>query len=637
MDPKDGGWLIRSVLLALTEVLCTPIDTARFAREVEIGHTIRDGVWIPEVDVQSLRRFIATVENPVTHRLFKQPHYRTVEKVCKKLTDAIRVARATQEPDDHDDDPPRPSGKKTTSESNMNTNPGSSAQESNAPGNDNALDQLERDLAIALAELASDVWSDSDEQQAELPALKLSLPEGTSGVGHGGVKVCGLRRARKWSARVGGLAAATLALAVLHYKFEPAFFGWLRNRELAGNIRRANEVTASRHADNQSFAEATVQAQWHASSGNTRVATALHGDSFSAENDFSSGYPVPPAAIALDHRGAATSVTGLSDGSHVKAFVLGSTKSGKSSLVQELLRSSNAWKVDLNETLRTAIAPASDWRSICSTGGVRSQRSEEFVDSRRFRHPLALHLNLEDNLRLDLVYRFSQSDQFLYTADGFHFQLPGAWPNATTTRNLLSCDEIHFALNVVEDWRVKEIYWGDFTDYTDWRDTEIAVLIRAASSWQDGGSTVFTTDPSEWRYTVDVPWHGQGWNVFATVPVNRIGGGASLDGFGACVQGGILIADNSELFARWDRMFFGKESAGGPNFNFLASGVNFYISPESQTHKLSSAVVWALNNTAPLSGTTSNQERDGNEGRNGRLGDPKSGEWSLIGQMQIVY
>jgi hypothetical protein len=180
--------------------------------------------------------------------------------------------------------------------------------------------------------------------------------------------------------------------------------------------------------------------------------------------------------------------------------------------------------------------------------------------------------------------------------------------------------------------------WERFNDYTSWRSApDNALLIGAAFEWQTGGNTGFTTDVDTWLYTLDAAWEGQGWNVAAAGYGAHIepAGGTKLDNYGVMVQGGIFVADQVELFGRYDAIFIDKDAGVSPtSLHFITAGVNYYISPESHACKLTGQFGYAFNDTSPLFGSGGLIE--GNT-RNAFLGDSKKGEWTVIGQLQVVY
>jgi hypothetical protein len=265
----------------------------------------------------------------------------------------------------------------------------------------------------------------------------------------------------------------------------------------------------------------------------------------------------------------------------------------------------------------------------------------------QFKLPIIREVNVEDEFQLaadrsvtSYVFNqgYSQGIQFQYAADNFRFS--GAFSDGINTGNtdFNSAAEADFALSARVDWKVMGADWERFNDITSWRSApDNALLIGAAFEYQSGGETGFTTDVDTWLYTVDAAWEGQGWNVFAAGYGAHLSptGGSDLDNFGACVQAGIFVSDQIELFGRWDAVFFDNESGISPaTLHFATVGMNYYISPESHACKFTVQANYAFNDTTPLFGSGGLIE--GNT-RNAFLGDSEDGEWTFIGQLQIVF
>jgi len=265
----------------------------------------------------------------------------------------------------------------------------------------------------------------------------------------------------------------------------------------------------------------------------------------------------------------------------------------------------------------------------------------------QYKLPILREVNVEDEFQLaadrsvtSYVFGqgYSQGVQFAYAADAFRFA--GGFSDGINTGNtdFNSPAESDYALNARLDWKVMGADWERFNDYTSWRSApDNALLIGAAFEWQTGGNTGFTTDVDTWLYTVDAAWEGQGWNVAAAGYGSHIdpAGGTTLDNYGAMVQGGIFVSDQIELFARWDAIFVDKDAGISPStLHFATGGLNYYISPESHACKFTAQLGYAFNDTTPIFGSGGLIE--GNT-RNAFLGDSKKGEWTLIGQLQVVY
>jgi hypothetical protein len=265
----------------------------------------------------------------------------------------------------------------------------------------------------------------------------------------------------------------------------------------------------------------------------------------------------------------------------------------------------------------------------------------------QFKLPVIREQNVDDEFQLgadrsvaSYVFSqgYSQGVQLTYAAD--NFRVMGGFSDGVQTANtdFNSPAEADYALNVRGEWKVMGADWNRFDDYTSWRSApDNALMIGAAFEWQTGGNTGFTADVDSWLYTVDATWEGQGWNVSGAGYGAHVdpAGGTTLDNYGAMVQGGIFVSDQVEIFARYDGIFLDTNAgASQSTMTFATAGVNYYISPESHAFKFTGQFGYAFNDTSPL--FASGGLIEGNT-RNAFLGDSKKGEWTLIGQVQVMW
>jgi len=265
----------------------------------------------------------------------------------------------------------------------------------------------------------------------------------------------------------------------------------------------------------------------------------------------------------------------------------------------------------------------------------------------QFKLPVFKEVNVEDEYQLAMdrsvtSYAFSQGYsqgiQAAYSADAF--RIAGGFSDGLNTANtdFNSAAEADWALNVRGDWKVMGADWERFNQFTSWRSApDNALDIGAAIEYQSGGNTGFTANSKSYAYTVDGSFEGQGWNLFGAGYGNHVepSGGTKLDNFGAVIQGGIFVADQFEIFARADAIFFDKDAGIHPvNEYFAAGGINYYVSPESQAAKFTAQFGYAFNDTSPLFGSGGILE--GNT-RDGFLGDSHKGEWAIGVQFQVMY
>jgi hypothetical protein len=118
--------------------------------------------------------------------------------------------------------------------------------------------------------------------------------------------------------------------------------------------------------------------------------------------------------------------------------------------------------------------------------------------------------------------------------------------------------------------------WQQFNDFSSMRGEEQGLLLGAAANWQRGGQqnvAETTTDVTPGSgnaegifltWTVDATWELGGASVFGAWAMNTAYDlpldNASINTYGAIVQGGYFVSDNVEVFARWEWM----NTAGTP-------------------------------------------------------------------------
>lgn len=189
---------------------------------------------------------------------------------------------------------------------------------------------------------------------------------------------------------------------------------------------------------------------------------------------------------------------------------------------------------------------------------------------------------------------------------------------ATANTTFYSAAEADFGLTARADFLLAGGDWGAFNDFTSFRGNDtFDARIGGAIHWQTAGDTaafgapgttgqVAVADVDFLLYTVDLSLEGDGWNVFAafigsSTDINGTGGAAStdFDNFGGIIQGGVFVADQWELFARWDAIFFDDDlttsSGSDDDFHTGTVGFNYYFVPESHAAKFSADLQWFFN------------------------------------------
>lgn len=223
-----------------------------------------------------------------------------------------------------------------------------------------------------------------------------------------------------------------------------------------------------------------------------------------------------------------------------------------------------------------------------------------------------------------------QTDQFRLTV-GLH---DGAFSQNTD----FTAEAADYAIIARVDVQAMGNNWNRWNDYTSFKSaTEDGLLIGGAINWQSGGETGGTTDADNLNATIDVSFESKGWHVEAAGYWAHVDvGGADFDNFGAELGGGFFFSDQCEGFARWDFIMLDDDVFGGDNdMHFITAGINYYVSPESHSAKLTVQGAYAVNETTnlfdPSSGLVSSNTRYG------FLGQSEDGEFTLGGQMLVMW
>ena len=225
--------------------------------------------------------------------------------------------------------------------------------------------------------------------------------------------------------------------------------------------------------------------------------------------------------------------------------------------------------------------------------------------------------------------------------------------------------------------------WAQFNDMTSMRGGGQGLMLGAGFNWQHGGNQdsnsgtldpitgVFTpsgggvgsanTDAGFLTYTADASWDLGGANLYGaffgnmtgSLPANTVDvtgtgivatdNGSSIQSYGALVQGGYFISDNTELFGSWQ--WYETVNQGGNNpmaannnvfnaqmNNIFSAGVNIYL---TKNVKFTFDTGWAVNGIV-FQGGIYNQAVAGTNWQT--AGNQNSGgEWVGRAQVQLVF
>ena len=237
---------------------------------------------------------------------------------------------------------------------------------------------------------------------------------------------------------------------------------------------------------------------------------------------------------------------------------------------------------------------------------------------------------------------FTQGVMLTHTAE--QFRLYGALTDGRRTQNTAyySPTEADYALTGRVEFKFGEAPFATYAEATSFRETKTGGMLGAALNYQSSGDTANTstmggtpaTDTDTLAYTADFHYKGGGWNAMASVVGRTIdtGSGADFNDFGAVVQGGVFVAEQWELFARWDAVFPDDDRAAGEDFNTLTFGANHYFFPKSHAAKLTAEVAWFMDDQASASSlvTAPSTFTD-------LLTSSEDDQWAFHLQMQLVF
>lgn len=195
------------------------------------------------------------------------------------------------------------------------------------------------------------------------------------------------------------------------------------------------------------------------------------------------------------------------------------------------------------------------------------------------------------------------------------------------------------------DWavtgRIEFLFSGTkkaLSDFTAPQGAPLGVMLGLAGHYQQGPNTAAPGDVDRelFEYTADLSLEGGGWNAFGAFVGRwesfRAGGiDNDFNDFGGLVQGGIRVAPNTELFARWDAVFAdGGRGLTEDDFHFVTFGVNQYFAGHAA--RFTADAVVSLTDTPDLTalGVLPNTGI-------GLLGNTGSGETVVRLQFQLLF
>jgi phosphate-selective porin len=182
--------------------------------------------------------------------------------------------------------------------------------------------------------------------------------------------------------------------------------------------------------------------------------------------------------------------------------------------------------------------------------------------------------------------------------------------------------------------------WEQFADFTSPKGSDFGCMLGLAAHYQGEHNTPNPTDVDTkvFLYTADLGVEGDGWNLFGSFIGRNIDQNAlasasdqSFNDFSFVLQGGLMVSDRWEIFARYDALIVDSDR----NFNsdymsWITGGVNCYIAGHAA--KFTADAVYSVDETLPdvsaLGGFATTQ---------GLQGDTTEGELAIRLQMQLMF
>ena len=216
--------------------------------------------------------------------------------------------------------------------------------------------------------------------------------------------------------------------------------------------------------------------------------------------------------------------------------------------------------------------------------------------------------------------------------------------------------------------------WAQFNDMTSMRGGGQGLMLGAGFNWQHGGNQQTdttgagtfnpggvgsgNTDAGFFTYTADASWDLGGANLYGAffgnftsslptetgnVAPNTNNNGSAIQSYGALIQGGYFISDNTELFGSWQWYETANQGTNNPMSdgnnvfnaqmnNIFSAGVNVYL---TKNVKFTFDAGWAVNGIV-FQGGIYNQAVAGTNWQT--AGNSNSGgEWVGRAQVQLVF
>ncbi|MDX2017878.1 MAG: porin [Planctomycetota bacterium] len=179
--------------------------------------------------------------------------------------------------------------------------------------------------------------------------------------------------------------------------------------------------------------------------------------------------------------------------------------------------------------------------------------------------------------------------------------------------------------------------WKPWSQFTSFRGDTFGAYSGGAIHFQNSGKTGGTLAKRLLTWTLDTGVKGDGWNAFAAYVGRELDDRTlalrgNFTDHGWLAQAGLMIAEQHELFARYEGLSPDAERNNGKPFHAVTTGLNYYISPKSHAAKLTVDLVYVPVATARSAGVLTLPNL-----ACGILSSPERNQFVFRTQMQLAF